>query len=250
MNRFETSEWLVLNNLIYKIYTIKDLDDMRSVMLEQLKLLMDFDSADFSLVQKEQELSFHHIVTYNCEIKEKFTYDEPQYFRDIVTNRKSVVFRETDVVPEEIRVNTSYYHNIYAKNNWNYALHMVLVKEHQLLGYISLYRAIGKDNFHYDDIVMLDLLKEHLTYRLYEARQSSQDVSSKITIHEAVKRFELTKREEMILKLLMEGVRNEEICEQLGIRVNTLKKHVLNIYRKLGIKNRVQMFKMILEQNE
>jgi len=34
----------------------------------------------------------------------------------------------------------------------------------------------------------------------------------------------------------------------LSISVNTLKKHILNIYRKLGIRNRVQMFKLIKEK--
>ena len=249
MNRMETSDWLVLNNLIYKIYTIKDMDDMRRGMLEQLKLVIDFDSADFSLAHQDKEISLDHIVTYNCENKEKFTYDEMQYFRDIITNKKSVVFRETDVVPEEVRVNTEYYHNIYMKNHWNYSLHMVVAKENELLGYMSLYRAIGKDNFLYDDILMLGLLKDHLSYRLYESREKTANVAKKITICEAVRRFELTKREEMILKLLMAGKENDEICEQLVISVNTLKKHVLNIYRKLGIKNRVQMFKLILEKN-
>ena len=37
------------------------------------------------------------------------------------------------------------------------------------------------------------------------------------------------------------------ICDELVITPNTLKKHILNIYRKLGIKNRVQLFKMVRE---
>jgi DNA-binding CsgD family transcriptional regulator len=46
----------------------------------------------------------------------------------------------------------------------------------------------------------------------------------------------------------MKGKDNVSICDELSISVNTLKKHILNIYRKLGIKNRVQMFKMIKEK--
>ena len=46
----------------------------------------------------------------------------------------------------------------------------------------------------------------------------------------------------------MDGRDNAAICEELAISVNTLKKHILNIYRKLGIKNRVQLFKMIKEK--
>ena len=49
---------------------------------------------------------------------------------------------------------------------------------------------------------------------------------------------------------LMQGKENPVICEELTISTNTLKKHILNIYRKLGIRNRVQLFKMIREHEE
>ena len=38
MKRFENSDWLVLNSLIYKIYTTRDFELMRSEFLEQLGL--------------------------------------------------------------------------------------------------------------------------------------------------------------------------------------------------------------------
>ena len=52
----------------------------------------------------------------------------------------------------------------------------------------------------------------------------------------------------MVLRRIMEGKEREEICEELSISVNTLKKHTVNIYRKLGVGNRVQLFKKILER--
>ena len=61
--------------------------------------------------------------------------------------------------------------------------------------------------------------------------------------------FELMRSEFLEqLRLLLAGESNDQICEELCISVNTLKKHVLNLYRKLGIRNRVQMFKMIREK--
>ena len=51
-----------------------------------------------------------------------------------------------------------------------------------------------------------------------------------------------------MLKHLMEGKSNTVICEMMTITEGTLKKHILNLYRKLGINNRVGLFKMILEK--
>lgn len=45
----------------------------------------------------------------------------------------------------------------------------------------------------------------------------------------------------------MQGLPNDVICGQLTITNNTLKKHILNIYKKLSIRNRTQLFKMVRE---
>ncbi len=70
----------------------------------------------------------------------------------------------------------------------------------------------------------------------------------KMTIPEAIIKYGLTKREAMVLKELMLGKDNNAICEELIITINTLKKHILNIYRKMEIKNRVQLFKLVKEK--
>ncbi len=50
----------------------------------------------------------------------------------------------------------------------------------------------------------------------------------------------LTGREREVLRLLMDGASNREISQQLVLSVNTVKKHVLNIYGKLGVQSRTQ----------
>jgi len=50
----------------------------------------------------------------------------------------------------------------------------------------------------------------------------------------------LTPRELQILQLLADGATNPEIANELVLAVNTVKKHISNIYGKLGVSNRVQ----------
>ena len=49
MKTLETNDWMILNSIIYKIYTTEDADVMREQFLEQMKMVLDFDSADFFL---------------------------------------------------------------------------------------------------------------------------------------------------------------------------------------------------------
>lgn len=50
----------------------------------------------------------------------------------------------------------------------------------------------------------------------------------------------LTEREHEVLGLLMDGASNDEIAHRLVISLNTVKKHVFNIYSKLGVQSRTQ----------
>ncbi|MDD3942388.1 MAG: helix-turn-helix transcriptional regulator [Sphaerochaetaceae bacterium] len=52
-------------------------------------------------------------------------------------------------------------------------------------------------------------------------------------------------REEQIISLLVLGKSNREIAEELFISANTVKTHIKNIYGKLGVSNRVQLFSLL-----
>lgn len=52
---------------------------------------------------------------------------------------------------------------------------------------------------------------------------------------------ELTKREQEILTLLAQGLKNQEIADRLFISAATVKKHVENIYNKLQLHSRVEL---------
>lgn len=50
----------------------------------------------------------------------------------------------------------------------------------------------------------------------------------------------LTRREQVVLQLIGEGLSNKAIAEQLHISLNTLKVHIRNLYGKMGVENRTQ----------
>lgn len=250
MRTLETNDWLLLNSIIYKIYTMPDIDEMRMQILEQLKMLIDFDSADFHLAAVDGTNRLDNPVLYNCESDLSAVYAELDYNRGILYSGKTLIYKESDIITDAKRVETDYYKKVYKANNWHYSLQMILARNKEFVGVITFYRTIGKDDFSYDDIFILDLLKDHLAYRLYRHKKVEDTVGGKLSVTAAAEKYSLTRREETILRLLMDGRSNASICEELVITDNTLKKHILNIYRKLGIKNRVGLFKMIKEVRE
>lgn len=60
--------------------------------------------------------------------------------------------------------------------------------------------------------------------------------------------FNLTDREMEILKMLVQGKLYKEIGGLLNISPNTVKKHVMNIYSKLHVNNKIQALKFAQEK--
>jgi DNA-binding CsgD family transcriptional regulator len=60
-----------------------------------------------------------------------------------------------------------------------------------------------------------------------------------------VLKTDLTRREREILQLLAVGLSNQEMAEKLFIAEGTLKRHVANLYQKLGVHNRTQAIRYL-----
>lgn len=77
--------------------------------------------------------------------------------------------------------------------------------------------------------------------QLERARRWRQEVSQKWE--------SLSDREREVLQMLTEGVENKAIAASLGIAVNTVEKHLENIYKKLGVASRTEAIHWWVEKN-
>ena len=74
----------------------------------------------------------------------------------------------------------------------------------------------------------------------FAAQHLAPDASLGASAHAAILAEPLSPQEQRVLRLLAAGRSNPEIAEQLVISINTIKAHLKNIYRKLGVRNRMQ----------
>lgn len=74
-----------------------------------------------------------------------------------------------------------------------------------------------------------------LILRMAKKQCSSAPESVQKTLEE-----HLTMMETVILTLIGKGRSNVEICEELNLKLSTVKSHIYSLYRKLGVKNRMQ----------
>lgn len=65
---------------------------------------------------------------YNCDSNLSEEYEELDYSRGIMLSGKSLIYRETDIISDESRVEMEYYKKVYKPNNWHYSLQVVIAK--------------------------------------------------------------------------------------------------------------------------
>jgi DNA-binding CsgD family transcriptional regulator len=254
MKLLEENDWIFLNDIAYKIHSIDDCTKMRRSFLELLKLLIPYDIATFYLSEHEHE-SGHLLgrpVGVNVSEKELQVYtdqfEEIDYARWIFVSAKGMIYRETDLYPDSVREETALYKEMYAPNNIHFSVQLSLVHSDVFLGIVSLYRSKEKEDFSEKDLFVLGMIKDHLAFRLFKEAKielSAIPIKKDLNLAAFPVQFSLTQRESEVFYLLFDELTDEQICDRLFIGNNTLKKHILSIYKKTGVKSRLQLFKLV-----
>lgn len=266
------NEIMVLNDAIYKIHTTCDFDEMRIALLRSLEFIIPSPLLTFYMADpdnpgyladpvgiaegrmldpsapkpplrnsKEDPLE----VSLQNYLDE---YEEIDYTRWVFSAPFAKVYRETDFMSDEERMQTEYYKRMYLPDDIHYSVILVLNYQGTFLGCVCLYRRKKAQDFSEKEMMMLDLLKDHLSYRLALERADVEIpgiIAQKAFCQdrgEIAKECDLTRREEEILNMLLDGSSREDICEKLCIAPNTLKKHTMHIYKKLGVKSWRELF--------
>jgi DNA-binding CsgD family transcriptional regulator len=252
MPYLQENEWLLLNDIIFKVHSIENSHTMRLDVLNALELIIPFSFASFYMASDNDERYLTDPVAVNIpeeKLDEWYAFQECDYMRWVYQLGKSMVCNETDLLTDCEREKTKYYQEFYAQRDIHYSIQLSIAYNSSFLGIISLYRKKSEINFSKRDLFVLEQLKDHLAYRLDRDKSIRQGTKHKSASadNELTKAEELlaskgfTKRETEIHRLLIQGFSNKELSDKLFISPHTVKKHLKNIYKKLGVKNRLQI---------
>lgn len=250
MRTIETNEWILLNDIILKIHMTDDDTEMRRFFLNSVRLLVPFDMATFYIADEESPLLMRNPVTLDCPeeaiARYKMLGEKLDYTRWIFMQHKNMVYRESDLYPDPIREELPYYQEIYKPFNIHFSAQVSLVHNETFVGVVSLYRTKDRPDFSESELFILDVLKDHLAFRIYSIAFAAKLIRKKskrsIDLAEIKSIYKYTDREIELIELMIHGMSNEEISRKLSISSNTVKKHLLNIYKKSGVTNRLQLF--------
>jgi len=88
-----------------------------------------------------------------------------------------------------------------------------------------------------------------IAYKILQIVQQESNMKSSHGEHANDNIFQLSEREQEILKSLCLGLEYKEIAEKLSISPNTVKKHVIHIYDKLHVNNKAHALRIAYTRN-
>jgi ATP/maltotriose-dependent transcriptional regulator MalT len=96
---------------------------------------------------------------------------------------------------------------------------------------------------------LFDLVDQSFTFSRLLSRIGLKSSNNELPPVSFSKSDDLSLREQEIIQLISEGLRNKEIAGQLHISTITVKSHLTNIYRKLDVPNRTSMLNKARNMN-
>lgn len=235
------------SDLILDIYNLP-MEDLLVSCCHRLREILPFDRSFTNL--NDQSNKFKSF--FNCQSED--TDDDTlslyaSYYHTIdflswcYNQREPMTFRATDLVYPEVIEESRIHKEWQSRMGVFYTVTACIASNDILYGTISLMRSKEHGDFTDEEVNVLDEINRHLCnrFRLAYPHGVNRFMMDASTDPIAAK-FSLSPREWEVTCLLMHGLSRAEIAEKLCISTNTLKRHVANIYRKVGVSNARQFF--------
>lgn len=257
MTKLTEPEWLAINTLVEKLHQYQENQGARTYFLLAVKPLItyDFGVIDLSKLKNGKFVCLHDPIInsiFDKRFEEEFialhdqTFCRMSYTRWIHHEKKPLVYNETDILNQQIREKSQYYNEYLKPGGLVFSCGCNLVHNELNLGAVTFYRKREQQDFTSRDLYILELLQPHLITKISQCVELEQDSDPR---HAFSSKHDLTNREMEIIELVYKGLGNQDIGNRLHISVHTVKKHLNNIFCKLGIKSRSQL-NHLLNKNE
>lgn len=235
------------NDLVLAIYSLP-IGSLLVDCCRELSGIIPFDHSFTNLNDHTNE--FRTIFNYRSDDTDDETlslyanyYYEIDFLSWCYKQREAMTFRSTDLVSPEVIEKSRIHREWESRIDVFYTATACIAADDILYGTISLMRSKLHGDFTDDEMAVLDDVNQHLCNRFRLTFPNGVNrLMMDASVDPIAAKFSLTPREWEITCFLMQGYSRASIAEKLCISINTLKKHVSNIYRKMGVNNTRQFF--------
>jgi DNA-binding CsgD family transcriptional regulator len=193
-----------------------------------------------SYVWQPGSQSFSQPIQINMDPMNLRAYENYYQFHDPITplmQRYQVAVRATDVLAHEALQKTEFFNDFLNKDGLYWGVNLYAWHQGQNLGDMRIWRDKRRENFSLDELRLLDMLQPAFVTALARAQRSTQPHDLQLnTLSQR-----LTPREQETARLVMLGMPDKEIARALQISPTTVRTHLENAFRKVGVSSRAAL---------
>ena len=235
------------NGLILKLYTTP-MEDLLVTCCDGLRGIIPFDHSYTAL--NDQSDSHKSAFNYrSTDTDDELTalyanyYHAIDYLSWFYNQCLPRTIRSTDLMRPEVIEQSRIHQEWESRLGIFYTVTACIAADDILFGTISLMRSKEHGDFTDEEMRVLEEVNEHLCsrFRLVYPNGVNRFMMD-CDADPIVAAYSLSPREWEVACLLVKGISRVEIADKLSISRNTLKRHIANIYHKMGVSNEMQFF--------
>lgn len=251
--RLSAAQWQRLDPVLLKLHSERDLHRLQDWFLCSLEELMPHERSFFDLCAPRQgRLFFFDPVSRNMTRQELEAYYQEYQYSDYVAwsfaGDRPTVYRDSQMISPDAREASAIYRQWMQPMGVYYSMGCTVMGKDHLVGSVTLFRSREHGDFTEQEQAMLEVLNRHLSAHLTLLWPGGPAPAGGAGVGRLAERCRLSPRESEIAALICAGSTNQAVGRALFISENTVKKHLLSIYRKLGISSRTQLLRMAYGQ--
>jgi len=245
--------WKSILEYINKTGREVTLEDYYQKIIDELYHFIPYDAAHILIHNKNNE--FSEFITVNIEQKIVDDYIQHfQYIDPIKNNRFNTISATKSSLIFDYRKwkQTDYYKNFLDIHNFHYLCGVDIHYQDNILITLTLIRSQKSGDFNTAEILFLNRLRQNIGNHIHlltelnpENFKSNRHI--KMRYKKNMDALNFTPREKEIVRLVKAGLTNKDIGRDLFISVNTVKKHLQNIYEKSNVSSKQELIIKLYE---
>ncbi len=255
MKTFSERQLVQLNKVLLGIHS----ESGENLLLNACRRLREGESlieCTYSMALFSSNLG-HKIETFNhksIDMDERSVREYAQYYEKLdfcvwySSQPSRAVYRSSDIITKQKLEESNLYREWMRPLGVYYSLFASCFADGIKYGEVAFMRSHESGDFTDEEVFVLSLVNDHLSQRfsqLYPTGIERASFNSNLSSFQV--RYRLTKRELEIVNYLKQGMERQSIASRLCITNNTLKKHVSNIYKKMGVNSETKFFAVLGE---
>ncbi|MBQ9828350.1 MAG: hypothetical protein IJM62_06685 [Lachnospiraceae bacterium] len=247
-----------INDIVYYVYSIGDIDEMWSKTMEMTGAVVPYDGISY-ITENAGDGSITSV--FRCRkddsgpgsISETIPSDDHRKW--IMDHPQNMICRLSELFSGEQIDDIQKGQRITDEIGFNHQIIMTFSDDGGMSRAVILHRSRENGEFTDKELFITKLLYVHYGSRLRGKTSGTvNDAGVKDRMfNENIEKFcsvyGLSGREKDVLIRMAENMQTNEICESLSISISTLRKHIDKIYRKLSVSSRIELNKLLINNN-